>query len=115
MHERHAGLLKEIVPEHDFGEVHAMRLFAPPEGALGVVKLVGLGEMPLVRVLVAVIHPCLRGGDEGHAEPVLAAPVSRQRWAASHLAFACSTSRPSPTSPSCPQKTCWRHRSCGWS
>jgi len=47
-------LLEEIVPEYDFGEVHAVRLFAPPEGALRAVKLVGLGEMPLVRVLFAV-------------------------------------------------------------
>ena len=47
-------LLEGIVPEYDFGEVHAVRLFAPPEGALGAVKLVGLGEMPLVRVLFAV-------------------------------------------------------------
>ena len=47
-------LLEEIVPEYDFGEVHAVRLCAPPGGALGAVKLVGLGEMPLVRVLFAV-------------------------------------------------------------
>jgi hypothetical protein len=47
-------LLEEIVPEYDFGEVHAVRLFAPPEGALGAAKLVGLGEMPLARMLFAV-------------------------------------------------------------
>jgi len=47
-------LLEEIVPEYDFGEVHAVRLCAPPGEALGAVKLVGLGEMPLVRVLFAV-------------------------------------------------------------
>src|SRR5829696_1214615 len=47
-------LLEEIVPEYDFGEVHAVRLCAPPGEALRAVKLVGLGEMPLVRVLFAV-------------------------------------------------------------
>jgi hypothetical protein len=47
-------LLEEFVPEYDFGEVHAVRLCAPPEGALGAVKLVELGEMPLARVLFAV-------------------------------------------------------------
>jgi hypothetical protein len=47
-------LLEEIVPEYDFGEVHTVRLFAPPEEVLGAVKLVELGEMPLVRVLFAV-------------------------------------------------------------
>ena len=47
-------LLEEIVPEYDFGEVHEVRIFAPPEGVLGAVKLVGLGEMPLVRMLFAL-------------------------------------------------------------
>ena len=47
-------LLEEIVPEYDFGEVHKVRLFAPPEEVLGAVKLVELGEMPLVWVLFAV-------------------------------------------------------------
>jgi hypothetical protein len=47
-------LLEEIVPEYDFGEVHAVRLCAPPGEALRAVKLVGLGEMPLVRVLFTV-------------------------------------------------------------
>ena len=47
-------LLEAIVPEYDFGEVHAARLAVPPEGALRAVKLVGLGEMPLARVLFAV-------------------------------------------------------------
>jgi hypothetical protein len=47
-------LLEEIVPEYDFGEVHVVRLCAPPGEALGAVKLVGLGEMPLVRVLFVV-------------------------------------------------------------
>ncbi len=47
-------LLEEIVPEYDFGEAHATRLGVPPEGALRAVTLVGLGEMPLARMLFAV-------------------------------------------------------------
>jgi hypothetical protein len=47
-------LLNEIVPEYDFGEVHEMRLCASPEGAMGAVRLVRLGEMPLVRLLFAM-------------------------------------------------------------
>jgi hypothetical protein len=59
-------LLEEIVPEYDFGEVHAVRLFASPGGALGAVKLVGLGEMPLVRVLFALRSiPSYVAGERG--------------------------------------------------
>lgn len=47
-------LLGEFVPEYDFGEVHSTRVCAPPERALSAVKLVKLGEMPLVRLLFAV-------------------------------------------------------------
>jgi hypothetical protein len=46
--------LEELVPEYDFGEAHSVRLAAPPESALRAVELVGLGEMPLVRLLFAV-------------------------------------------------------------
>ena len=47
-------LLGEFVPEYDFGEVHSARVCAPPERALSAVKLVKLGEMPLVRLLFVV-------------------------------------------------------------
>ena len=47
-------LLDKFVPEYDFGEVHSTRLSAPTEHALEEIKLVKLGEMPLVRLLFAV-------------------------------------------------------------
>jgi hypothetical protein len=46
--------LDTFVPEYDFGEVHSVRLCAPPERALEKIKLVNLGEMPFVRLLFAV-------------------------------------------------------------
>lgn len=59
-------LLEEIVSEYDFGEVHAVRLPASPEVALGAVKQVRLGEIPLVRVLFAVRSiPAYVAGERG--------------------------------------------------
>ncbi len=47
-------MLEELVPGYDFGEVHSTQVSAPPERALAAVKLVKLGEMPLVWLLFAV-------------------------------------------------------------
>jgi hypothetical protein len=40
-------LLKRLVPEYHYGEVHSTRLFAPPERALAAVRSVTLGEQML--------------------------------------------------------------------
>ena len=68
-------LLKRLVPEYHYGEVHSTRLFAPPERALAAVRSVTLGEMPVVRLLFAVRSlPALvagkRGLPTGTAEPL---------------------------------------------
>jgi hypothetical protein len=49
-----AMLLDGLLPGHEFGVVHRVRVSAPPERALEAVKRVTLGEMPLVRPLFAI-------------------------------------------------------------
>lgn len=68
-------LLEELVPEYDFGEVHSTRITAPPECVLAAIKIVTLGEMPLVRLLFGVRSlPAIVGGKRSlpseRAEPL---------------------------------------------
>jgi hypothetical protein len=78
--ERHTGVAKEIVPEYDFGEVHAVRLAAPPEKVLSAVKVVRLGEMPLVRVLFAVRSIPARVGGRGVFRRMRGSPFTDSCW-----------------------------------
>jgi hypothetical protein len=71
-------LLEEIVPEYDFGEVHEVRLAAPPETALVAVRMVELGEMPLVRVLFAVRSVPARVAGKGGLPAAAADPLYGQ-------------------------------------
>jgi hypothetical protein len=73
-------LLEEIVPEYDFGEVHEVRLAAPPETALVAVRMVELGEMPLVRVLFAVRSAPARVAGKGDYPPLRRTPFTGRCW-----------------------------------
>jgi len=68
-------LLDELMPEHEFNEVHSIRTSVPPDRALEAVKRVTPGEMPLVRLLFTVrslpaIFTGRRGLPTGKTEPL---------------------------------------------
>ncbi len=59
-------LLDDLMPGYEFAEVHSVWLCAPPDRALGAVRSVPLGEMPLVRLLFAIrSFPASIGGKRG--------------------------------------------------
>jgi hypothetical protein len=69
-------LLDELMPYYEFEEVHSIRLFAPPERALDAAKQATPGEMPLVRLLLAIrslpaVFSRGSGLPTGRSEPLL--------------------------------------------
>lgn len=83
-------LVDELVPEDEVNEVDSIRLFASLEETLEAVKLVTPGEMPLVRLLLAIRSlPARLAGKQGlpsdktrtlYEQMLAATDLSRRCW-----------------------------------